>query len=646
MSCMNFDHSLLVNLEQSLQKEFLRSNRAGAFASSTLIYCNTRKHHGLLICPIDNESREHHVLLSSLDETVVQEGQAFHLGIHKYPNSYSPLGHKYIEKLGAAPTPYVIYRIGGTLLKKETILVEEQDQILFKYTVEESTLPLTLRLQPYLAFRNIHAITRENFGANTRYEDVEKGVRLKLYEPYPYLYLQSSKNCDFVPVPSWYYNVEYLEDQKAGEQSQEDLYVPGYFEIELKKGETIILSASTEEIKPTTLQRKFTSEIKKRLPRTDYHSCLINAAEQFIRKRNGRTDIIAGYPTFGASARDAFLALSGLTLHRDGDEQNFFAVIDTLLEDMLEGDLFERLGNYKDKRAADTPLLFFWALQEYVKYKGSYAGIWKKYGSFMKQILNVYAKGEDQYIKMHENGLIHADQPGMPLTWMDVVVDDEVITRRPGYTVEVNAFWYNAIMFAIEVSQKARVKKFKEEWEPIAEKVKESFVEVFWSAEHGYLADYVSDEPDWSIRPNMIFAASLPYSPLSDDLKADVLDTVYANLLAKKGIRSLSPRDYRYVGLPSDDRKDARKVYHQGNIFPWLFGHFIDGLLVLKGRIALPIAKQFYDEFEKEMTRKGLGAISEYFHGNPPHEGRGAISQAWNTAELLRIRSMIEQHDA
>ena len=644
MSCMIFDHRQMVNLEQSLQKEFLRSNRAGAFASSTLVYCNTRKHHGLLVCPIEGLNGENHVLLSALDETILLEGHEFHLGIHKYPLVYHPLGHKYIESVGVDPGPYVVYKVGTVLLKKEAILSEEIDQLLIRYTLVDSAHPITIRFQPYLAFRSIHSLTHENPEADRSYMPVGRGAAFRMYDKYPHLHLQFSKDNKYSHEPKWFQKLEYIEEQVAGEDFQEDLYVPGMFELNLKKGDSVIVSAATAEQKPSDFSKQFAAEVKKRIPRTTYDNCLINAAEQFIKHRGARYEVVAGYPYFGTNGRDALISLPGLTLYRANDEKNFKAVLDTISADLDEKPVFSAF-HYDGTESADTPLWYIWTIQQYARYKNSFAGLWKTYGLRIRKILEAYISGAHPHIAMRSNKLIYAFKNDTPLTWMDIVLDGEVMNHRGGYAVEVNALWYNALRFAATLASKARAKEEADAWNAIADEIPEAFVQTFWGPKRRYLADFVNDfGTDWAIRPNMVFAASLPYSPLDTDKKNAVLDTVRLHLVTKKGLRSISPRNPQYVGMPSLHRREARRGYHQGNIFPWLFGHYIEGMFALRGKIALHDAEAFYHEFEKEMTRKGMGAVSEYFHGNPPHEGRGAISQAWNTAELLRVRHLIDKY--
>ena len=297
MSYLRFDKEQLINLEYSLNKEILRSNRAGAYISTTINGCNTRKYHGLLVCPIQKFGGEKHVLLSSLDETIIQKGAEFNLGIHRYKGgNYEPKGHKYILDMEFDQISKITYRVGGVILTKERVLVENQEQVLIRFKLEDAHYPTTLRFRPFLAFRNVHQLSKANMDANTKYKKVKNGISMKLYEGFPSLYMQFSKEPEFVAVPDWYYNIEYLKELNRGYDYLEDLFVPGYFEMPIRKGEVIIFAAGTKETIPVSLKQRFTREKNSRKPRLTFLSSLDSAAEQFIMHKPNATDIIAGFP--------------------------------------------------------------------------------------------------------------------------------------------------------------------------------------------------------------------------------------------------------------------------------------------------------------------------------------------------------------
>lgn len=314
MSYLNFNKEELVNLEYSLKREVLSTNRAGGYSSTTVVCCNTRKYHGLLVLPISEFGGENHVLLSSLDETVVQHGQSFNLGTINIPGYMEPQGHKYIVDLEYDPLFTLTYRVGGVVLKKEILMVHNEAQLMIRYTLEDAHSETYLRLKPFLAYRNVHALSKANMMANTKFDHVENGIRSKLYVGFPALNMQLSKANEFVPVPDWYYNIEYLEEKNRGYDYKEDLFVPGYFEVPIKKGESIIFSASTEEVKPSTLKRKFQQMENKRERRDDFESCLTYSASQFIVQKAKIRRLLPVIRGSGAGDATRLLPFPGLTL--------------------------------------------------------------------------------------------------------------------------------------------------------------------------------------------------------------------------------------------------------------------------------------------------------------------------------------------
>jgi predicted glycogen debranching enzyme len=642
MSYLKFEKSELINLEYSLSREVIRSNRAGSYASTTIIGCNTRKYHGLLVSPLEEMDGEHHVLLSNLDATVIQHEKEFNLGIHKYEgDNYVPKGHKYVRDFDATKGSYLIYRVGGVVLSREMLLVSREEQVMIRYTLLDAHSKTWLRLKPFLAFRNYHALSKSNLYANTKYTKVENGIRSKLYEGYPGLYMQCSKTVEFVPVPDWYYNIEYMEEQKRGYDFKEDLYVPGYFEMPMKKGESVIFSAATSRAKPAGLKRKFTMELNARIPKDSYKHCLLNAAQQFVVRKKNSTEIKAGFPWFGTWGRDTFMALPGLTL-TTGDLDTAFEVIDSMVIRMKNG-LFPNTV-IKGKPAfnsVDAPLWFIWALQQLEVYAPD-ADLWKKYGKVIRSILEAYRDGTTGIVTLMENGLLYAAEEGKALTWMDAVVDGIPVTQRPGSPVEVNALWYNAVCQALEWSEGSD-KKFYNAWSHLPGQMTTSFLENFWDEEKGYLADYVNGSfRDMSVRPSQVIAVSARHSPLSPEMKKSILDVIESELLTPRGLRSLSPKNELYKGVYEGNQEKRDRAYHQGTVWPWLLEHFAKGYLRVHKKSGQTVIKRIYDGFEEDLAIRGLGSISEIYDGNPPHMPRGSISQATGVAALLRIGEMIE----
>lgn len=645
MSYIQFDKTKLINLEYSLSRELIRSNRSGAYASTTIVGCNTRKYHGLLVVPQPNLDDELHVLLSALDETVIQHDAEFNLGLRKYPGgNWYPKGHKYIRDFDSEPIPMAIYRVGGVVLKRESLLAINDDRMLIRYTLLDAHSPTTLRFTPFLAFRSRHHLSSANIFADTNYAPVDQGISMRLYQGYSRLFMQFSKNPEYVHVPDWFYNIEYIREQERGYDYSEDLFVPGFFEIPIEKGESIIFSAGLTEVQASRLGAAFNREVKARTPRDNFVNCLVNSAQQFLVERGDKTEVIAGYPWYGRYSRDTFIALPGLTLEL-GNTKLFRAVMNTMVQE-LKGSLFPNTGRGSTLayNSVDAPLWFFWTIQQYINYTKDWSGAWKSWGHAMETILDGYIQGTGFNIRMNELGLIEAGDKGLALTWMDAIVDGKPVTPRTGMPVEVNALWYNALSFYSELALKLENSAAAGKYQEIIGRVTDNFLRVFWNRQKRYLYDYVEgDYKDEAIRPNQLIAASLPYSLLSDDQARLVLDVVKSVLLTPRGLRSLSPHHPDYKGDYSGDQSERDRAIHQGTVWPWLLGHFAEAWLKIYGKSGLWLIEDIFLDFEEVMREDGIGTISEVYEGNPPHKGGGAISQAWSVAELHRINGLLNK---
>ena len=646
MEYLKFDKSKLVNLEYSLKREILSTNRAGGYLSTTIVCSNTRKYHGLLVMPIEEFDGENHVILSALDETIDQQKESFNLGIHRYPEIYEPRGHKYITNFEYEPTPTITYQVGNIVLKKELLLLHYDNHLLIRYTMLNAQSPIKFRLKPFLAFRQIHKLSKANMDANTKYNIVTNGISSRLYSGFPALFLQLDKKNEFTPTPNWYYNIEYLEEQKRGYDFREDLFVPGCFEVSLKKGDSVIFSAGFKEATPAGLKKRFNNELEKRPPKDSFVSCLKNSASQFIVKSGKATEVVAGYPWFGRWGRDTFIALPGLTLSAFGDAKACKDVLDTMSSELKNG-LFPNIGKSVNAvyNSVDAPLWYFWAIQQYNSFTKDSAEVWKQYGKKMKAILKSYREGISSNIQMHDNGLIWAEEKGKALTWMDAIVCGKPATPRAGYAVEINALWYNAVCYTLSLAKKFNDTIFVKAWKDIPSLVEQSFMPTFWCHERQHLADYVDAEgQNIFTRPNQIFAASLPYSVVSDEAKEKILSAVERELLTPKGIRTLSPKNPLYEGRYEGDQPTRDRAYHQGTAWPWLLGHYVEACFKLYGAAFIASAEQIVNNFEEDIAYYGIGSIAETYDGDPPQEPCGCVSQAWSIGELLRIIKMIEYH--
>ena len=497
-----------------------------------------------------------------------------------------------------------------------------------------------LRLRPFLAFRDRHALSKANFYADGHSYPIANGVKNRLYEGFPWLHLQTNVPSEFIAAPDWYYSFEYAEEIDRGYPGHEDLLTTGYFEMEIKKGQSIIFSGSTEEIDPKELDQVFEEELARRSKKIDFLSCLRHSARQFIVRHGDKTEVVAGYPWFGRWGRDTFIALPGITLTQ-GDKESCRDVLDTMVREMKDG-MFPNMGNAYN--SVDAPLWFFWTLQNFEKAAGGAKKIWHMYGNAMKDILNSYMKGGD-YVQVRENGLVWAAHPNYAMTWMDAVVDGHPVTGREGYQVEINALWYNAVCYTIELARKNREKDFVEKWKSFPERIKESFLRLFWYEKEEFLADYVNDGgQNTDIRPNQIIACAMPYGMLSDIQKQKVIDKVRRHLLTPHGLRTLSPRNPMYHGHYTGDQPSRDRAYHQGTAWPWLLEHYVKANFDLYGKDFINEATEILQNFEEDISVSGIASINEIYDGDPPHNPRGAISQAWSVGAILRIDQMIKAY--
>ena len=646
MSYLRFEKALMTNLEESLPRELLRTNRSGAYSCSTIVDCNTRKYHGLLVVPVPSLDDENHVLLSSLDPTVIQHGAEFNLGLHKYQgNNYSPKGHKYIREFDCDKVPTTLYRVGGVLLKKEVVFQHYEDRILIRYTLVDAHSATTLRFRPFLAFRSVRQFTHENSVASRQYKEVENGISTCMYAGYPDLYMQFSKANKFVFQPDWYRGVEYPKEQERGYASNEDLYVPGYFEMDIKKGESIVFSASTSAIKTSGLKTLFTKEVDERSPRDNFFHCLVNAAHQFHnRTSKDERYILAGYPWFKCRARDTFIALPGLTLSIE-EEDYFELVMQTAMRGLYEFmDGKPLTTKIYEIEQPDVMLWAVWALQQYAKHVGR-DKCNRKYGKLLHDILHYIIDDKHPNLHLHDNGLLYSEGKEKAVTWMNSTAGGHPVVPRTGYIVEFNALWYNALKFCASMASDYGDMAEAAEYEKKAELCGASFVGVFCN-EYGYLFDYVEpkDSPDWSVRPNMIFAVALDYSPLNQHQQKSVLDVCTRELLTPKGLRSLSPKSGGYNPMYVGPQTQRDYAYHQGTAWPWLGGFYMEACLKIYKRTRLSFLERQMVGYEDEMTQHCLGTIPELFDGNPPFHGRGAISFAMNVAEALRTLELLEKY--
>lgn len=647
MSYLKFDKNLLINLEQSLRLEVLRTNQSGAYHCTTIVGANTRKQHGLLVIPVPEIDDNSHVLLSSLDETVIQHGAPFNLGLHRYSGGvYSPNGHKYIREYDCERVPTHTFRVGGVILKREKIFITNENRILIRYTLVDAHSKTTLQFRPFLAFRNANDLCVENQVASRDYKEVSNGISTCMYEGYPELFMQVNHKPKFVFDPHWYKGIEYIKDQERGIPYTEDLYVPGYFEVDMKKGDTIIFSAGVSEVNTRQLTKMYEDEIKTRTPRTSFYNCLKNSTKQFYMTNADGHYMLAGYPWFKVRARDEFIALPGCTLSNH-HRPDFEAIMDTAKEAftrwMETGEPDKHLQGID---LPDVPLWAAWAIQRY-SHDTDVPTARERYGELVAQLIDFIIDGKHPNLQVDDNGLVRTDGTRQPMSWMDSARPDGTpLIPRTGYLVEFNALWYNALMFLLQMyADDKQMQSRVERWQKISDAYAESFAPTFLN-DYGYLYDYVNGSyTDLSVRPNMVIAVGVDHTPLDRRQRKRILDFITRELLTPKGLRTLSPNSYGYnpwyVGNP-DQRE---KAYYSGSARPWLMGFYCHAYVKVFGIGGLSFVNRMMIGFEDEMSQGAIGTLSELYDGNPPFIGRGAVSFAANVGEILRVLRLLKNLD-
>ena len=641
MAFLKFNKSELVNLEYSLKREILVASKTGAYCNTSIVTCNTRRYHGLLAVPVDRFGGGKYLLLSSLDESLLMNGRQFNLGIHCYGDVYEPRGHKYIIDFDADPEPKITYKIGEIIFTKTILMVPDNDQVLIRYDLVEAPMKTTLILKPFLAFRSVHSLTKQNQEADTTCREIDGGVSFRMYEGFPDLNLQLSGKASFRYMPYWYNDITYSDELRRGFECKEDLFVPGTFQTDLKPGESIVFSASVKEENVKQLKRRFTDIVRRHGEIKSFHDLLVHDADLLKCNRNGHERINAGFSWLETGLlRETVISLPGLTLYAGDDGTEFEEILDNLVSE-------EQDRLLRRTTQVEAPLRLTDTIQQYILFTGEEKRIWEKYGKLLKAIIDSYAPGKRKEIAMHPNGLLWAEMDRVALSWMNAYVDGHPVTERAGYQVETNAFWYNALCFALDMEKKYGPKKsaFATRWSHVRDLVKENYQAVFWNQEAGYLADYVDNNgQNMDVRPNQLFAICLDYSPVDDEVKSAVISVVNNELVTSRGIRTLSPRNPKYRGVYEGSQRDRDLAYHQGCAFPSLLGPYIDVCFKMVGPSFYKKAEYLVEGFFADISKHGVGAFSELYDGDPPHEAHGAISSACSTAALLRVYYLMQKY--
>ena len=643
------------NLSQQITKEWLQSNRLGAYSSSTISGCNTRRYHGLLVAsanpPVDRIS-----VLSTIMEQVVINGESYELATNEFEETFSPAGWDYLKKVKVGVDTTYVYKIGLTKIYKNILLSDQDNAVAVSYSIRGPFDKLILR--PFTQLRDFHSLRKADSAVDIDIQSSENSVKILDSKSDISARLDSTK-AKFSKDPQFWYNVKYRVDAQRGQDFSEDLFSPGVFQLEVTAGKKCEIIASLNAQNNIS----FDFDLIK-LRKQSQLDKLANAVEQgdktarrlaamssqFVVDRSveGKlgASILAGFPWFADWGRDTFIALPGLLLETKQFDQAKL-VFETYANHISQGmvpNRFDDYGGPAHYNSIDASLWFIIAAERFMQATDDQA-FWENcLGPACEEIVTHYRKGTRFGIHADDDLLITGGDEETQLTWMDAKLDDQAFTSRHGKAVEINAMWYNANM--ILAKRNLGVVESADFYKNAADKIAKSFCKVFWNENWGWLNDCVKpDCSDASLRPNQIFAISLPYCPLPIDKARKVLYAVRSNLLTPVGLSTLSKHDPRYQGKYAGGHLARERAYHQGTVWAWLIGAFIEAYVKIeqadRNRSVRKQAKKWLAEFDNHIKQAGINSVSEIFDGDFPHTPRGCFAQAWSVAEVLRAKMII-----
>jgi predicted glycogen debranching enzyme len=532
------------------------------------------------------------------------------------------------------------------VLQKERLLVSFEPRVLIRYTLLESGSPTTLRFRPFLAFRSVTELTHENPLANPNMDDCENGRYNRMYPGFPNLYMQFSKEVEYHHDPQWYKDIEYRKERERGYAFKEDLLVPGYFELPMKKGESVIFAAGVTEVKTSTLKATWKKELERRNRREDMFTTLKNSASQFYKREGDKCYLLAGFPWFKADARTTFFSVASCTLDIDRPEYWDAIINKTAIDEILK--FMNGRGNEIKMTGMDEPDVLLWFIRACQKYAHKYTvrEAADLYGELCLNIINWYRKQNHPRAKLNQNGLIWVDGTQRPATWMNALENGWPITPRTGFIVETNALWYNAMRFTAEMLREMGKETSADLMEYQAEISKDAFVKTFWNGL--YLNDYVIDNyQNKEVRPNMIWAVGLPYSPLDKKQQKAVVDICTKELLTPKGLRSLSPKSgsYRPMYTGTVSQLERERTLHNGVVWPSTITAYSRAYMNVYKYSGASFMERLLVGFEAEMDELTIGTLNEFYDGNPPYKGHGGMSSAPSVAAVISLLDTLKKYE-
>ncbi len=641
---LSFTAAALRENDRARATEWLETNGLGGWASSTISGAHSRRYHGLLVAALQPPGQRM-VLLSKLEETLLCNGATYDLGCNQYPGTVSPCGQQYIEQFSLSPFPTWQYRAGPIVLEKQIGAPHGENTTIIHYRLSEAPGPVEMLLRPFSAVRDYHALQHANNYVRREAPFTEGVLSLRLYDGTPEFYI-SVPGAKFEYAPYWYYHFQYCEEQNRGLDYDEDLFSHGALRVTLKPGQSIGVIVSTQP----TAGRDPAALLKAEAARRDalvvqaafkgeVECQLVRAADQFIVRRGEKLHtIIAGYHWFGDWGRDTMIALPGLCLATkrfDEAREILRAFAQAESQGMLPNQ-FPDHGEQPSYNSADAALWFFVAVRAYLKATGDENFVRKEILPVLENILTWHDQGTRYHIHCDDDGLLFAGEPGVQLTWMDAKVGDWVVTPRTGKPVEINALWYNALTILAELRERFG-HPGAEDLSSRALAVKDRFAEAFWNETTGYLYDVINDgDKDPALRPNQVFALSLPYELLPRTKALGVLKAVEQKLLTPVGLRTLASGSPGFRSRYEGNVHARDGAYHQGTVWGWLLGPYITALVRLRGAAGVERAQALVKHLDLRLSEAGLGTLSEIYDAEMPFVARGCIAQAWSVGEVLR----------
>jgi predicted glycogen debranching enzyme len=646
---IRFGQDVCGNLEAALRREWIETNGLGGFASSTINGLNARRYHGLLVAATKPPVGRF-VLLSKFEATLSLDGRKFDLSANRYPGIIHPQGFQFLNEFRLDPFPIFTYEVKGIQIEKTVFMVQGENTTIIQYQIKSNaTLPdrIDLELRPLIAFRDYHSLTHEN-GSLNRTVEIKPGLAsISPYADLPTLHLAHNA-AEVEKSGNWYRNFEYDAERERGLDFVEDLFNPCVLRFDMRSKTQATIIASTERRDVAKADEYRRSEVSRRRANVmhspvedDFVKTLTTVTDQYIVARGDQKTVIAGYHWFSDWGRDTMIALPGLTLPTKRYEVAR-SILRTFAQHVDRGMLPNRFpdeGETPEYNTVDATLWFFEAIRAYLAYTDDLEFIRENLYGVLTDIISWHVRGTRYGIKVDPSGLLNSGEPGVQLTWMDAKVGDWVVTPRRGKAVEIQALWYNALCIMENLAKKLGDKSGRKRFDSMAALTKWSFNRLLWNEKGGYLYDVVNGgPPDASIRPNQIFAVSLPHTMLSPERGRAVVETVQQHLLTPYGLRSLAPSDPQYRGRYTGGPESRDGAYHQGTVWPWLMGPFITAYIKVGGSngSARRQAENWLSGIRDHLAEAGLGHISEIFEGDPPHRPCGCIAQAWSVAEVLR----------